>query len=92
MFAALEAKGIKPAPKVLPALMPGDVTVRNMWLDALSDPHAQGCGHVRLSMEKVGGLGLGVWGGRMVVGRGCAMAPRKAVGWLFPGLPSFPAL
>jgi hypothetical protein len=38
--------------------MPADPKVAQAWLDALSMPKFQGCGHVRLTMEKFPEYGL----------------------------------
>ncbi|GBF90270.1 hypothetical protein Rsub_02376 [Raphidocelis subcapitata] len=58
VFHALGDKGVKPKPTVLPTVMPDEVVLRNLWLDALSEGHVQGCGHVRLMMEKYAEYGL----------------------------------
>jgi hypothetical protein len=51
VFHHLEEAGVKPKPSVLPEVMPKDAKQAAAWLDELSGP-VQGCGHVRLMMEK----------------------------------------
>ncbi len=39
--------GVNPQPSILPEVAPSDPSVRAKWLEALSMPEFQGCGHIR---------------------------------------------
>lgn len=56
---AIGGAGAKPTGRaVLPDVMPRDDKSRKAWLRALSEGKNQGCGHVRLMIEKPGKYGL----------------------------------
>jgi len=63
--------------------MPTKPELRDAWIKALSMGHYQGCGHVRLMMEKVRKLLFeSAWGcARLQFDLGCFALPSQAALW-----------
>ncbi|KAI8462547.1 MAG: hypothetical protein J3K34DRAFT_462867 [Monoraphidium minutum] len=58
VFDAIAAAGIKPRPVVFPVQAPTDAAELQIWLDALAKGENQGCGHVKLMIERFLDYGL----------------------------------
>lgn len=58
VFHHLKDEGMRPAPNVLPTIMPTDPAVKEAWLVALSTGKYQGCGHMRLLIDNHADYGI----------------------------------